>query len=79
MDQVKMDDLNPVIGGSAERDLPGRLSAPIQEASLEDRNNSPDPDPDPEVHYHEGNDLYAENVDQEMAQSSQKSTLPRMR
>ncbi|POM76910.1 Reverse transcriptase, partial [Phytophthora palmivora] len=62
MDQVRADDLDPVIGGSAERDLPGRLSAPIQEASLEDRNNSPDP----EVHYHEGNDLYAENVDQEM-------------
>ncbi|POM61697.1 hypothetical protein PHPALM_29250, partial [Phytophthora palmivora] len=43
------------------------LSASIKEASSEDRNNSPDPVPDPEVHYHEGNDLYAEDVDQEMA------------
>ncbi|POM63372.1 Hypothetical protein PHPALM_21243, partial [Phytophthora palmivora] len=67
MDQVKADGLDPVIGGSAEGDLPGRLLAPIQEASLENRNNSPDPEPDPEVHYHEDNDLYAENVDQEMA------------
>ncbi|POM69984.1 Hypothetical protein PHPALM_13671 [Phytophthora palmivora] len=63
MDQVKADDLDPVIGGSAERDPPGYLSAPIQEASSENRNNSPDP----EIHYHEGNDLYAEDVDQEMA------------
>ncbi|POM63502.1 Hypothetical protein PHPALM_21088 [Phytophthora palmivora] len=67
LNQVKADDLDPVIGGSAERDLPGQLSAPTQEASPEDRNNSPDPELDPEVHYHEGNDLYAENVDQEMA------------
>ncbi|POM79446.1 Reverse transcriptase, partial [Phytophthora palmivora] len=67
VDQAKTDDLDPVIGGSAERDLSERLSAPIQEAPLEDRNNSPDPEPDPEVHYHQGNDLYAENVDQEMA------------
>ncbi|POM68857.1 Reverse transcriptase [Phytophthora palmivora] len=67
MDQVKADDLDPVIGGSAERDPPGQLSTPIQEASPENRNNSPDPEPDPEVHYHEGNDLYAEDVDQEMA------------
>ncbi|POM61086.1 reverse transcriptase [Phytophthora palmivora] len=56
-----------VIGGSAERDLPGRSSAPIQEASPENRNNSPDLEPDPEVRYHEGIDLYAEDVDQEMA------------
>ncbi|POM77613.1 Reverse transcriptase [Phytophthora palmivora] len=67
LDQVQADDLDPVIGGSAERDLPGQLSVPTQEASPEDRNNSPDPEPDPEVHYHEGNDLYAENVEQEMA------------
>ncbi|POM72330.1 Reverse transcriptase [Phytophthora palmivora] len=70
-DQVKVDqkakDLDPLIGGSAEGDLPGQLSAPIQEASSGNRNNSPDPDPDPEVHYHEGNDLYADDVDQEMA------------
>ncbi|POM79565.1 LOW QUALITY PROTEIN: Hypothetical protein PHPALM_2728, partial [Phytophthora palmivora] len=44
MDQVKADDLDPVIGGSAERDLPGQLSASIQEASPENRNNSPDPE-----------------------------------
>ncbi|POM70240.1 Hypothetical protein PHPALM_13348 [Phytophthora palmivora] len=71
MDQVKADqkadDLDSVIGGSAERDPPGQLSAPIQEASSENRNNSPDPESDPEVHCHEGNDLYAEDVDQEMA------------
>ncbi|POM70090.1 Hypothetical protein PHPALM_13534, partial [Phytophthora palmivora] len=66
-DQVKADDLDPVIGGSAERDPPGQLSAPIQGASSEDREHSPDQEPDPEVHYHEGNDLYAEDVDQEMA------------
>ncbi|POM75361.1 Hypothetical protein PHPALM_7547 [Phytophthora palmivora] len=70
-DQVKADqkakDLDPLIGGSAEGDLPGQPSAPIQEASSEDRNNSPDPESDPGVHYHEGNDLYAEDVDQEMA------------
>ncbi|POM69475.1 Hypothetical protein PHPALM_14235 [Phytophthora palmivora] len=63
MDQVKADDVDPVIGGSAERDLPGQLSTPIQEASPENRDNSPDP----EVHYHEGNDLYAGDVDQEIA------------
>ncbi|POM70367.1 Reverse transcriptase, partial [Phytophthora palmivora] len=67
MDQVKADDLDPVIGGSAESDLPGQLSTPIQEASPENRNNSPDPELGPEAHYHEGNDLYAEDVDQEMA------------
>ncbi|POM79741.1 Reverse transcriptase, partial [Phytophthora palmivora] len=67
MDQVKADDLDPVIEESAERDLPGQPSASIQEASLEDRNNSPDSESDPGVHYHEGNDLYAEDVDQEMA------------
>ncbi|POM61647.1 LOW QUALITY PROTEIN: hypothetical protein PHPALM_29312 [Phytophthora palmivora] len=63
MDQVKaeqkVEDLDPLIGGSAEGDLHGQLSASIQEASSEDRNNSPDPEPEPEVHYHEGNDLYA--------------------
>ncbi|POM72222.1 Reverse transcriptase [Phytophthora palmivora] len=63
----KAEDLDPVIGGLAERDLPGQLSAPIQEASPENRNNSPDPEPDPEVYCHEGNDLDAEDVDQEMA------------
>ncbi|POM62559.1 LOW QUALITY PROTEIN: hypothetical protein PHPALM_28275 [Phytophthora palmivora] len=67
MDQAKADDLDPVTGGSAERDPPGQLSTPIQEASPEDRKNSPDQEPDPEVHYHEGSDLYAEDVDQEMA------------
>ncbi|POM73533.1 LOW QUALITY PROTEIN: Reverse transcriptase [Phytophthora palmivora] len=67
MDRVKADNLDPVIGGSAERDLPGQLPAPIQEASPENRNNSPDPEPDPEMHCHEGDDLYAEDVDQEMA------------
>ncbi|POM77680.1 Reverse transcriptase, partial [Phytophthora palmivora] len=56
-----------MIGGSAERDLPGQLPAPIQEASPENRNNSPDPESDPEMHCHEGDDLYAEDVDQEMA------------
>ncbi|POM76019.1 Reverse transcriptase [Phytophthora palmivora] len=50
-------------GGSAEGDLHGQLSASIQEASSEDRNNSPDP----EVHYHEGNELYPEDVHQRMA------------
>ncbi|POM77204.1 Reverse transcriptase [Phytophthora palmivora] len=60
MDQVKADqkadDLDPVIGGSAERDPPGQLSAPIEEASPENRNNSPDPESDPEVHCHEDGD-----------------------
>ncbi|POM64369.1 Reverse transcriptase [Phytophthora palmivora] len=65
--EVTSQNLDPLTGGSAEGGLPGQLSASIQEASSEDRNNSPDPEPDPEVHYHEGNDLYAEDVDQEMA------------
>ncbi|POM72921.1 LOW QUALITY PROTEIN: Eukaryotic/viral aspartic protease, active site, partial [Phytophthora palmivora] len=65
--QKEADDLDPVTGGSAKRDPPGQLPTPIQEASPENQNNSPDPEPDPEVHYHEGNDLYAEDVDQEMA------------
>ncbi|POM63155.1 Eukaryotic/viral aspartic protease, active site, partial [Phytophthora palmivora] len=66
-DQAKADGLDPVIGGSAEKDLPGQLSAPMQEAPPENWNNSPDPEPDPEVYYHEGDDLHAEDVDQEMA------------
>ncbi|POM79837.1 LOW QUALITY PROTEIN: Hypothetical protein PHPALM_2400, partial [Phytophthora palmivora] len=45
----KADDLDPVIGGSAGRDLSGQLSAPIQETSPENRNNSPDPESDPEI------------------------------
>ncbi|POM58034.1 LOW QUALITY PROTEIN: Reverse transcriptase [Phytophthora palmivora] len=30
-------------------------------------NDSTDPEPEPDIHYHEGNHLYAEDVDQEMA------------
>ncbi|POM58530.1 Hypothetical protein PHPALM_36810 [Phytophthora palmivora] len=71
MDHVRADrkaeDLDPVIRVLAERGLPGQLSAPIQEASSGNRNDPSDLEPDPEVHYHEGNDLYAEDVDQEMA------------
>ncbi|POM63123.1 hypothetical protein PHPALM_27625, partial [Phytophthora palmivora] len=60
MDQVKADDLDPL-----KEIYPD--STPIQEASPENRNNSPDPELGPEAHYHEGNDLYAEDVDQKMA------------
>ncbi|POM74971.1 Reverse transcriptase [Phytophthora palmivora] len=67
MDQVKTDqkaeDLDPLTGGSAE----GDTWTAIGLDTGGDRNNSPDPEPDLEVHYHEGNDLYAEDVDQEMA------------
>ncbi|POM80573.1 Hypothetical protein PHPALM_1570 [Phytophthora palmivora] len=56
-DQVKTDDSDPVIGGSAEWDPLGQLSAPIQEASSEDRENSPDQEPDPEAHYLEDQEM----------------------
>ncbi|POM81872.1 Reverse transcriptase [Phytophthora palmivora] len=52
--------LDPVIRGSAEGGLPGQLSA-------SESGTIPHLEPEPDVHCHKGNDLYAEDVDQEMA------------